>query len=156
MQYLTEIGAALSEKRLLLLTLEGVMNSLAYESEITQVIELASQRAELIEQLRQSDAQIGALCADYDDVRAILNYQVSPATLEGAHKWLYEQALAVRAVLARIADLENIVRTQLLQHQHRLKTNIESLNLSSASVAGRYHSAMVKPSPIGRKKDRIV
>ncbi len=126
----------------------GLMKELEQITEVMsvqQVDELAhsvEKRAEIIDNLKSIDLDLQAVCTNDIALLSAINHTNSRDALSEDLQEVYDLSFMIKSSAHRISNNDEHIREHMMYEKNRVMKNIESLNKSGTSYAGRYHKSV--------------
>lgn len=137
-----EILQLLEEKQQLMHKIEELSDAI-YALPIEELQDRIGKRQALVHKMELIDEKVDLLCSGLEkQVREAVENNCDRGTLEGENAQIYDKALAIKAIAHRVLEDADLVRERMEYEIAQTKEEIESLNTSSAVVAGRYGKAV--------------
>lgn len=137
-----EIMRLLEEKTTLLLQLEKITDSL-YEKPLEEMQKSVEKRQSIIYNMQNIDERIQDLCSAVEPgVKEAVETKSDRGRLSQELGQIFDKAMGMKAVAFRVLKNSDTIRDRLQREYDNVHSEIEQLNRSSASVAGRYNKTV--------------
>lgn len=140
---LDRVGGILTEELEVLIAFEAATQRML-TCDTERLEEEMRQRERLIQRLQRLDGELAELCGEAGEegeaVFAAARGQGEPDTMPGELLEIYNQALALRAVLARLPESEMQALMRLRLEQEKVLMKIKAANQGGTAKAARFFS----------------
>lgn len=152
MKGLNQLLTLLEKKRAYFLTYEKETEGLLF-GDVQDMEKCMEERQRLIKEIDSCDREIKELCGEDKALCQAVKASCKRGELPEKYQEVYDRAMAVRAVWARLADSELQAEIRMKQEQLDALEQIKSANRGQGAQAARYYQSMggkrTNDSPFG-------